>query len=243
MDMQTQSPLVRLIDTIITKTIEYRKQVLIGTTFALCLSGAVVGYNFYKRNVQIKAHENFISALKYYEAPVKATRDETDFSTLQFTNDAEKWAKVEEVFRNAYENYKNAGIAPTFLIYQSEALMNLGKHEEAIAALQKSIALMDNSSAADFFSVKLALMQLDSKQAATKEQGFALLKKIAESQQSVAQESALYYLGGYFWSQKKYPEAQNYWKQLLLKFDNNNPKVPSIYAEQIKIKLSLINPE
>lgn len=239
MDINTQSPLVRLLDTIITKTVEYKKQVLIGAAFALSFSGAVTGYYFYKHNVQTKAHETFVAALKYYEAPVKTVRDETDFSTLQFTNETEKWTKVEEVFRTAYENYKNAGLASTFLVYQSEALMNLGKHDEAIAALQKSITLMDNASVADFFSVKLALMQLDNKLAATKEHGFALLKKIAESQQSIAQESALYYLGGYFWSQKKYPEAQNYWKQLLLKFDNN-PKVPSIYAEQVKNKLSLI---
>jgi|GEM_PF-908420 len=227
---------------IVSMVIEYKKQVIVGIIFAGCLSCVVVGYHFYKRNLQVKAHQTLIGALKYYEAPVKVKRDETDFSSLQFTSEKEKWTKVEEAFRDAYQNYKSSTLAPMFLAYQADALLNLDKHEEALKVLQNAIDLMDNENVADFYRVKLALMQMDSSQENLRQEGFGLLKKLAETQQSIAQEKALYHIGGYYWSQKKYAEAQNYWNQLLLKFDRD-PKIPSVYAESVKSKLRLITAE
>src|SRR5436305_13738931 len=99
---------------------------LIGATLGFCL----YSYMLYRRQQNQNAHKALMECLKHFEAPVTQEKDqEIDLDTIMFTSREEKWNKVATLFHNAYANHSSAGIAPFFLIFESEALMNQGKRD------------------------------------------------------------------------------------------------------------------
>jgi tetratricopeptide (TPR) repeat protein len=219
-----------------------RKLVIAGVVGVVVVVSAVTGYWFYRIHVREQAHKAFAQALKYYDGVV-GTTPSADTHGMFFASEIEKWQKTEQVFKEAYENYKSTELAPMFKAYQSEALLNLGKHDEAIAVLSSAVDHIKNAAVKDFYCVKLALMKLDSSNEVERQQGLGALKILADNTQSAAHETALYQLGAYYWSEKKFAEAKNYWQMLLVKYGTRDIKHPSPYAEKVKEKLALLSVE
>jgi hypothetical protein len=157
-----------------------------------------------------------------------------------FISHKEKWTEVERVFDDAYQKNKGAGIAPIFLAYKSEALLNLGKRDKAIESLNNAVSYMNKRCATrSYYKMKLALMEIDSDNKTLQAKGLQRLKSIALDQNSYAQDMGLYRLGEYSWYKKDFSEAKNYWNQLLLKYGKKTKK-PSWWADLAKEKLRLI---
>ncbi len=225
------------------KTYEYFlahvKQVLIVAAGILILIGLAIGYGYYRARRQEKAHKSFIQALKYFDAKVGV---EEDFlgETKSFKTEEKKWEQTAKIFKKEYGKNRSAGIAPIFLAYQSEALVRLGKLDKAIEVLKKSLNLMEKDAALySYYKVKLTLMQIDTGSKSLIDQAIASLKSMALEQNKPAHDMALYRLGEYFWYQKNYPEAKNYWNQLIIKYGKKS-KHPSLWAQKAKEKLKLI---
>ena len=130
-----------------------------------------------------------------------------------------------------------------FLVYQSEALLNLDKPDDAISLLDKATSVMTNTTIKDFYRIKLSLMMIDNSKELTKQQGLAVLQLISDDTKSCANETALYYLGAFYWSEKKFLEAKNYWQKLIVKYGTQTKHVQSAYSEIVRTKLALLNVE
>lgn len=208
-----------------------KKQVLVGFAGVAILTVVAVGFSFYRTHVNEQAHKALLQALSYYDGSVR------------FSSEAEKWQKTEQVFKDGAQSYRGTHLGPVFLAYQSEALLNLGKHDEAIAILTRAVGMMKNAAAKDFYRVKLALMMLDSSKEENKQQGLVALKEIANNTQSAAHEVALYQLGAYNWDRKNFAEAKSYWQMLLVKYGTDGSRQPSPYVELVKEKMALLSIE
>lgn len=226
------------------------KQILkykIPTISIILVIGTTVGgfftYRFYRGIIERQAQLEFVASMKYFEAPVQKPDLKVDQLSIEdteiFPSNEEKWAKVEEVFKEGYEKNSSSGIAPLFLAFQSEALINLDRSDEAISVLKKAIGLLRDDTIKDSYQAKLSLMQLDSKDESVQKAGFELLQSMANKSGSLIRDLALYYLGEYYWVKKNFVEAKNYWSTLISEFGEKT-KTPSEWAKLAVDKLKLI---
>jgi len=225
----------------------YKNQVILVLAVIAALTGSIFGYMYFKKNREEKAYRTMVVAMEYFEAPIKADDDKdedpNDLSFLnkkEFKTKKEKWEKVQQVFAEAYKNHCSSGLAPVFLAYQAEAQINLNNLAEAIKLIREAISQAHPREVKEQYQVKLALMLIDTKNDASITEGLSMLKKIAADDHSVSHDTALYYLGDYYWHRKKFVDARNYWNQLLLKYGKDE-KNPSPWVPVAKERLRLID--
>jgi len=235
---------IRSLNDLVNKVKEYQNQLLAIIGISFLLVGGFYGYSYYKQNREEKAYRTLVESLEYFNAPIKETAsEEGDLSFLgkkEFKSEPEKWAKVAEVFEKAAIDHRGSGLAPIFLAYQSEALIQLGKLPEAIAVLRNAVNRMGSGEVEWHFSTKLGVMLLDTKNKEMVEEGLGILREIAADETSSAHDLALYHIGEYYWGDKQFKEAKNYWNQLLVKYGKSE-KSPSPWATAAKEKLRLID--
>jgi hypothetical protein len=220
---------------------EYQNQLLVIIGACAVIGFGSWGYLSYREKCEEKAYRTLVASLEYFDAPIKSENKETDLAFLdqkEFKTEAEKWEKVATVFKEAYSAHRSSGIAPMFLVYQSQALANLGKTAEAIPVLREAIERMKSEPVKGFYQVKLALMLIDEKS----EEGVTLLKQLAAKESSGAHDTALYQLGEYYWHVNNFDEARNYLNQLVLKYGKLERYV-SPWVTPAKEKLRLIDSE
>lgn len=240
----TKNPLVAWLHNAYDYVLKYKKEAILIIGICLAFIALGIGYSFYRSGVQKKAQKSFAHSLKFFDArvntPESKQEDILDLDSELFTTEKEKWTKVEAEFKKGYQNNKSSGIAPFFLAYQSEALLNLGKLNDAIDVLKNAVKMMDSSSAKTYYEVKLALMKLDSGNSDMINEGLNTLKTISLEEKNSAHAMVLYRLGEHFWYAKNYNEAKNYWNQLILKY-GKTAKQPSWWAQKANQKLKLIS--
>jgi tetratricopeptide (TPR) repeat protein len=216
----SQNPLVQWLNKAFNLA-KIHKNLVISISCGVLIFGLIfVGYIYHKNNVEINAHRDFIQALEVFNASVKQISDKTP-ENITFATEKEKWESVSKQFYESYKDNKSSSIAPMFQAFQSEALINLGKLEEAISSLAKSIKDMPKGYLKEYYHVKYALMQLDSKDEKHNTEGLKTLEKFALNQKCLVHDQATYYLGLYFWITKKFDAAKNYWQQFLVKYGDS----------------------
>lgn len=241
----TMNHLLVWFDTAVTFIKAHKKQTIIGVAGFCLLIVAMVGYFYYRNHVHQQAHKALTQALTYFDGVVGSQQQQAtqDVQTKYFASEAEKWQKVEQMFRDGYTDYKNTALAPMFLAYRSEALLNIGRLDEAIKVLKDALKQIKSEPLKDYYQVKVALMMMDSSDAMVKQEGLAALKSVGDNAQSIAHELALYRLGYYYWVEKKFAEAKSYWQMLLIKYGTRDLKHPSPFVEVVKEKLALLSVE
>jgi len=224
--------------------INKNRQILIVTALAVIVFGAIIfGYVYYKDKQRCNAYKDFLIAMQYYDGIVKSKDSESNYPGARyFSTHDEKWQQTEQVFRQGYEKHKNTEMAPIFLAFQSEALINLGKVEQAMQNLNSVVAQLKIQDLKDCYKVKLALIKMDLNDESLLKQGLSELTAIANSDGCAASEIALYHAGAYFWNSKKYEEAKGYWQRLLVKTTAKAGQT-SVFAPEVREKLSLISTE
>jgi tetratricopeptide (TPR) repeat protein len=238
-----QALLIKWIDDLFKKTVKYHKILIVAGLGVIVLGGAFFGYGYYKNKMRTNAYKDFISALAYYDGVVKDKKMDSNYSSIkQFESETDKWQQTEQAFKQGYQNYKNTELAPAFLAFQAEALLNLGKVDDAIKVLKDVIDQVKSDEIRDSYKLKVALINMDKKDEKAQTEGFNELIKIADNDSSIASEAALYQAGSFFWNQKKYNEAKNYWQRLLVKTMSKSGQA-SVYAAEVREKLALITAE
>lgn len=112
--------------------------------------------------------------------------------------------------------FSGSAASPYFSAYQAHDLLAQGKLVEAATLLKKAVATMPASSPLTaLYNVKLALVQLDIGDQASRDEGLKSLKAIAEHQSSPAWDVAVYYLGRYAWVHDDVNEAKKIWAEAL----------------------------
>ncbi|MBY0353396.1 hypothetical protein K2W90_03465 [Candidatus Babeliales bacterium] len=233
------NPVLQGLDRLINNLVAHKKLVITALLATSLGAASFFGYRMYDQRVQVAAHRDFVEALNVYQAPVKGQAAQKNVtSDLQFDSEQEKWEKTEQAFRQGYANNSRAGIAAAFLALQSAALSNLGRKDEALTVLREALAHMKNAELKSYYDVKLALMQLDSEKEEERNAGLERLKAMSFEQQNVAHDQALYHLGEYFWVNKKFDEAKNYWQQFVVKYGSEIELAQQVAL--VKAKLDLI---
>lgn len=236
----SKNPLVDKINKIYNLLLDNKKMVALYFLGLFVFIGLVTGYFYHRAGVQRRAHRDFLIAMDTFNAKVIKTVTNEDLGPNVFSSEKDKWERVDKVFKRMYEKNKNTGIAPMFLAYRVEALLNLGKQADAIKTQSLLLRLIPSKSALKTYNdIKLALIQIDTNIKDLVRIGLENLKKIAYGQGNVSQDEALYRLGQYYWNTRNFKEAANYWNQLVIKF-GKTAKYPSVWAGIAKPKLKTI---
>jgi tetratricopeptide (TPR) repeat protein len=217
------------------------KSIIVNYFIAIvAIIGIIIGYMFYKNMINRDAQRDFLTAMQVYNGKVIKTVTDEKLGINEFKSEVEKWEQVDKVFDEMYKKNSGSGIATFFLAYRVDALINLNKLVLAVDVQKELLKkLPSKSNLKPFNQIKLALMQIDTKIEARVKDGLEYLTKLAYDSASPAQDAALYNLGEYYFYEKNYKEAANYWNQLVLKF-GKNIEYPSIYVELAKPKLKTI---
>ncbi len=232
-----QNPLTEWFERLGDQVVKYKNVVIVVLVAAIAGGAGFVGYRYYRSNVQVAAHKDFMQALRYFDAPVKKEAD-VSADQLYFASAEEKWQKVAQVFKDGYNNNKSSDLAPMFQSFWAEALIKQGKLSEAIDELKGALNTMVSDDLKQLYSVKLSLMQLDSKNEQESNEGLERLKQIAYNTQNASHGLALYHLGMHAWTNKKFGEAKSYWQQFVVKFSDERALNDKVNV--VKSKLDLI---
>lgn len=236
----SRNPMLVWLDKVVNNGLKYKKQLVICFVAIIGTSGLLTGYLFYKNHANAAAYKDFVNALKYYDGIVMTPNDKlNDPNAKYFVTEQDKWLQTEAIFSQGYSKHKNSKLGCMFLAFRAEALLNLGNKENALNLFNESIRQMPNNDVKDYYNVKIALIKMDKNDA----NGLTELQKIAENEQSFANDLALYQLGTYYWNQKNFAEAKNYWQRLLVKTGGAHIYQSSPYSQEVKEKLSLFSTE
>ena len=126
----------------------------------------------------------------------------------------EQWDDVAGVFSLGYEKNSSSQIAPFFKLFQADAVLKQGQGKEARQLMEEAISqLPKGNSFVDLYTIKIALIDLDSEDKSIKESAIEVLEKISGVSCS-GQSLAIFYLGSYYWQQGQTEKAQALWAQL-----------------------------
>lgn len=236
----SRNPLWVWLNDTLNTCLAYKKQILAAIALFLTIGFGSVGYLFYKGRMQAVAYKDFIEALKYYDGLTSASKNKyNDPNSKYFLTEQDKWQQTEQIFNQGYQKHKGTDLGGMFLAFRAEALLNLGKTAEAMATLNDAVDQMPSNEIKDYYKIKLALMKIDNND----KLGLQILQQFADDDKSVANDLALYHLGSYYWEQKKFNDAKNYWQRLLIKTGGVKSGQASPFVQEVKEKLSLFSTE
>ncbi len=202
---------------------KYVGPILTGIAVFLIAGVGYLLYRWYYVNAQQKAQMQFARCVAAYEA-----------------KDA-NWQNVEQMCKNGAEQYSSSALAPYFLAYQADALVQQGKRDQALEVFDSVVKKTSKSSYLyHLLKMKHALLALDSADTTRQIQGLAELIEVAHDDKNINRDAALYHLGSYYWATDKQDDARTVWGELVELF-RHEVHSPSLWAQQAKEKLALIS--
>ncbi|KKS68773.1 MAG: hypothetical protein UV38_C0001G0314 [candidate division TM6 bacterium GW2011_GWE2_42_60] len=143
------------------------------------------------------------------------------------------WVEAARAFESGHSQSSWSPIAPYFLTFGADIALRQGNKVKAHELVTQALKEMDkNNPLRPALRVKQALLEIDADDAALQKQGEASLKTIANDSTNPAREQALYYLGLIAFDAGNRPEAENIWKDLLVRAEKG-----SVWAEVAQAKL------
>jgi tetratricopeptide (TPR) repeat protein len=235
MDFST-NPVVVWVENAVDWAIHNKTKVLQGVAGLVVLGVGVAVYRYIAHQTNMAAHKELVQLTRIIEEPLRLSGEGA--SDLRASLETEKWGRVAEMAGKDYQEFKGTKIGATFLALQADALNNLGKGTEAVAAMRQAVRAMSVAAVHDYYQLKLALMLMDAADKAAKQEGLELLTKITTNPKHTAHDRALYYLGEYFWVNKQYAQAKNSWQQFVVKYGTEKSLFELV--EKTKERLELL---
>lgn len=200
---------------------------VLGALAMLALLGAWWVYAYFAGQKEKEAQKSLASCIELYD---------------QASGSAETsipWSSVESACKRAYDEHSGSNLAPYFLGYQAEALIKQNKLDEAVTVMAHALQSMASSSPLyNLHATKLALMEMDSAESATRAQGLKRLEELAVDTKNQQRDEALYYLGLYHWHANDVVKAKEAW-QTLAEFSSSS-QVPSVWMQLVSDRLALL---
>jgi cytochrome c-type biogenesis protein CcmH/NrfG len=207
---------------------------------SLLLAGLVVGavgyssYSYLSTSREKYAYKNFAESHDLFEQAVAA-----DDGTSEKKN-TELWKDVELAFEEGYLKNKKSSIAPYFLAFQAEALIQQKELAKAVTVMDGMMAsLKKDSPLFGLYAVKSSLMKLDMENAELRKRGLEELIKLANEELNPSRDMALYYLGEYYWSQNEPQKARISWQYLQDVAQFGKSPTPSPWFELVKSRIEI----
>ena len=217
----------------------YFTQVVLVAVLALGVAGSYYGYQMYIQQRESKAYEAFVEVTHAYkQAEEKAFRavmpNQNSLDDLGVV-----WKDVEVIIDAAYKANSNSYLAPFFLAYKVNVMLEQGKSvDEAYEYMKQAFAKSSTRSEFhDILKLKMAKMACDCSDEAVRAQGLKDLQALAENKKSIAQSEALYTLGVYYMMQNDVEHAKNYFSKIV---ENKNQDLfdSSLWVNEAKEKLA-----
>lgn len=160
---------------------------------------------------------SYMTMKRAEEAQKALSEGVAEFERASAEEDKEAhWDDVVRGFQTGYDRYSGTWAGPYFLVYKAQALLAQNKFDEALAEMTKAVAAIKKSSPLYYFySTKLALMKLDSKDKGLQDAGMQELIAFAENAKNPERERALYYAGYYAYGHGDVKKAQSFWVTLI----------------------------
>jgi hypothetical protein len=229
-----------IIERLLDQAAVYRKELVLAAALT-CIGGAgTAGYFFYKEYVAKQAHKSYASALQLQQARVLKENETPGVFEVTFTNGLEKWQAVEKAFAHVYAEYNHVGIGVMAGAAQVQALLRLGRDEQARTLLADVLARITSPELRSLYTLTYARLLIDSAQEVDQQKGVSLLAQLAATKDSAVHDSALYYLGLHYWLMRDTTSAANYWKQLVMQYEGYERK-NSPWVDKAKEKLALLD--
>lgn len=164
---------------------------------------------------------------------------EESISRYNQAKNSEEFESVAAELKSAHDQNSSSSIAPYFTAYEVDALIKLGKHDEAIKALDSLIASLSSSNPMiNLYKTKRALIKIDNKEEQIKQAGLAELETLAHDTKNKNRDEAQFYLGLYHYVADNMELAKKAWQELVEQ--SVESKNPSPWSEQAKSRLETL---
>jgi len=177
----------------------YITETIIVCIIALGTVGGYYGYQTYIEGREMRAYEAFVEVTHAYrQAQENSLR--SMFPGSKSENLENLWKDVEVLADAGYNANSSSYLAPFFLSYKANVLLEQGKPVDQAYEYMKQ-ALSKVSKRSDFYDViklKTAKLACDCSEESVRAQGLKDLQALAEDQTSTAYLEALYTLGVYY---------------------------------------------
>jgi len=149
------------------------------------------------------------------------------------------WQNLLTKFEKGFDKHSRSSLLPYYKDYAVNILLKQNKKNEALALLDSIILDTQASPLSSLYKMERAIMALDMPEADMKQLAEDSLMALADDQSNQFRDSALFYLGRYYWEKNNIPLARKTWQKLV--DEQKDEKVaPSPWADQVKDYLSLI---
>lgn len=183
-------------------------------------SGSWFGYKYYRKSIERKSFAQFAESLDDYYKLAAAPTTKT------------AWQDAQAGLEARAKTNSGSSLAPYFVALQADALLKEGNRDAAIATYAKVLSqLPKNSPFIPLYTIKHALIQIDSAEEATRLAGMKALEAIAADNNSPVQDMALYNLGYLAWVSNNIAAAENNFRKLILEHKD------SVWAKMALAKL------
>jgi tetratricopeptide (TPR) repeat protein len=203
---------------------QYIRYALLGIAFVALGILAFVGHGWYVASRE-RAAEKDLSAYvaQYYGA----------------LNSAEvQWGQVASLFEVGYLQHTSSLLAPYFLAYQADALLQEGNTQKALEVMQQMLdKLPESSPFYALFRMKYNLIILDQPEHPEHQAALIALHEIGSDKTNAIFEAALFYLGRYHFVHNNVQEAKEIWQELRATAVDENP---SAFVQEAEEYLELV---
>lgn len=152
----------------------------------------------------------------------------------------QQWNTVVNAFDAGYNEAKSSYLAPYFLGYKAEALLEQDKKQEALAVYDELFEVLSSDAPLyPLYKTKQALIQLDLADEQQSKKALETLQVLSGNAQNPFRDYAQFYLGQYYWTNGQLTQAKQVWQQLVDEQMQNRIS-PSPWADEVKELLDTI---
>ena len=206
-------------------TIEHIQDVIARNAKSFIATGvvalALVGGYYYLRVYRIEQ-----------DARAHATLTEVLAEVTRAVSKPDAWQDVEIAACTAYRQHSSSDIAPYFLAIEADALIEQGKATEGKELLRKAVSSMPSKAPlTDLYALKLARLEINAQEDASRKEGIAVLEKLAADDKSLVHDEAMFRLGKAYAQELRADEAKKTFEQLVSTYkESKEPAAQSVWA-------------
>jgi|SRR5579872_695772 len=148
------------------------------------------------------------------------------------------WQALLKKFESGYKKHSGSSLLPYYKGYGVQILLQQNKQDDAVALLDTIISDTQASPMLSLYQIERALVALDMENADQQKKAEESLIALANDKSNQFHDTALFYLGRYYWANNNIVAAREVWQKLLA--EQADEKVaPSPWAQQVKEYLTV----
>ena len=211
-------------DTISKVIFTYSKQIFLGILFVAVLVIIFFAHKLWVAKREQAAQYDFSALISEYD--------------LMMREKNPQWLELLNKFEDNYKKHAYSSLLPYYQSYKVHILLRQGERDAALATLDEMITTMKASPIIGLYEMERALVKLDSNDIAVNNAGLDELKKLAYDSKNIYNDSAMFYLGRYYWATDQIDDARLVWQKLV--DDQRDEKIaPSPWVSQVQEFLQL----